>query len=65
MKLSKREKMEVKEDGKSPQRRRLFRVFRSQSFASFEEYIAALDDLSSIGKPRQMRAFVHYTDVRL
>lgn len=65
MKLSKHEKIEMKEDGKNKNRRRHLRALRAPSLKSFEDYAAALDDLLSVGEPRPPRPSAPYTNIRL
>jgi hypothetical protein len=65
MKLTDQEKRELLADGKSKKRRKQFKADLPASFATFEAYLAALDDLLAAGPAHSPRPFIRYTDVRL
>jgi hypothetical protein len=65
MKLSKQEKKEMIEDGKSRLRRDRFRAMGQPHASSFEEYLAALDDIQTLRPAPKPAVPAKYTNIRL
>jgi len=66
MSLSDEEKRDMLEDGLSRDRREAFRVGRlAQPPRTFDDYIAALDDLQLLAPAPPRPPFIIYRDVQL
>ena len=65
MKLSKDEMDGMRRDGKDPKRRAHFRKGRPLHPLTFEDFIAALDELQTLAPAPERPRFVRYSNVRL